>query len=123
VAPVVAGAEPPRPGATAPSPARPPSTEVAPTLRDAAAHLRINAEPWAHVTLDGRPLGETPLMDVEVEPGRHRLRFEHVPSEAIEERTIDVDPGEQRDIIVDLTARNRASPAPRSRATADAPAP
>ncbi|MBN2493445.1 MAG: protein kinase [Deltaproteobacteria bacterium] len=39
-------------------------------------YLRINSDPWAYVELDGRRLpGETPIMELRVRAGRHRLRF------------------------------------------------
>ncbi|UJR84981.1 serine/threonine-protein kinase [Sandaracinus amylolyticus] len=66
------------------------------------AHLRINAIPWAEVTLDGRSLGTTPLLDVSIAPGHHTLRFVNAPLGVERVREIDVAPGERRDLVIDL---------------------
>ena len=38
--------------------------------------LSVNAIPWGSVYLDGRPVGNTPQIDLPVTPGAHRLRVE-----------------------------------------------
>jgi hypothetical protein len=41
-------------------------------------YLRINALPWARVTIDGKPYGETPIArPIELVQGTHTVRFEH----------------------------------------------
>jgi hypothetical protein len=37
--------------------------------------LRINSRPWAQVFVDDRMVGTTPLLDLSVTPGRHRVRL------------------------------------------------
>jgi serine/threonine protein kinase len=39
--------------------------------------LRINARPWATVTIDGRPIGNTPQIDVKLSAGAHTVRLEN----------------------------------------------
>jgi hypothetical protein len=39
--------------------------------------LHVNAQPWANVWVDGEPVGETPLANVNVSVGRHEIRFRH----------------------------------------------
>ena len=39
--------------------------------------VNINAVPWAHVWIDGRPLGETPVGNVLVPAGEHEIVFRH----------------------------------------------
>jgi serine/threonine protein kinase len=39
--------------------------------------LALNAQPWAEVWVNGRPLGETPIGSVEVPIGRHEVIFRH----------------------------------------------
>jgi serine/threonine-protein kinase len=39
--------------------------------------ISINAQPWADVSLNGRPLGTTPLANVSVPVGSHELVFRH----------------------------------------------
>lgn len=66
------------------------------------AHLRINARPWAEVTVDGVARGPTPITDLDVAPGRHEVRLVH-PATGRESTTIvEVAPGEHRDVVVDL---------------------
>jgi hypothetical protein len=48
---------------------------ITPTLPDGV--LQVNALPWAHVWLDGRPVGDTPLGTLKAAVGPHELRFEH----------------------------------------------
>ena len=39
--------------------------------------LSVNAQPWAEVSLDGQPKGETPLANLSVPVGEHELVFRH----------------------------------------------
>ena len=39
--------------------------------------LHLNATPWAEVMVDGNSVGETPLANVEVPIGSHRITFRH----------------------------------------------
>jgi hypothetical protein len=39
--------------------------------------LNINAQPWAAVSIDGNPAGETPIGDLSVVPGEHEIVFRH----------------------------------------------
>jgi hypothetical protein len=36
--------------------------------------VNIQAFPWARVYVDGQSVGETPLADLEIAPGRHEIR-------------------------------------------------
>lgn len=42
-----------------------------------AVPVQLNALPWAEVTVDGRALGETPLANVPLALGTHRVVFHH----------------------------------------------
>jgi Spy/CpxP family protein refolding chaperone len=64
--------------------------------------LRINATPWATITIDGRAVGETPLMS-ELEPGVHRVRAEH-PGYTTVTRSVVVVPGQSVDLMLALDA-------------------
>jgi len=46
-----------------------------PTLPDGL--LQVNAVPWAHVFVDGRPVGDTPLGTLKASLGPHEIRFQH----------------------------------------------
>ncbi len=39
--------------------------------------LSLNALPWANVSLDGRSLGTTPVMNLSVPVGRHEVTWRH----------------------------------------------
>ena len=74
-------------------PAPKPRAQSAPAPRAAAAAggsgvLRINARPWAEVSIDGRPVGNTPLMNLTLSAGSHRVRLRN-PQFALE-KTIKV---------------------------------
>jgi hypothetical protein len=54
----------------------------------------VNARPWAAITLDGTPVGETPLGELRVTPGSHvvsaKLPDGRVVERAVEARAGDV---------------------------------
>ena len=51
--------------------------------------VQLNALPWADVTVDGRALGETPLANVPLPLGTHRVMFRHPElGEQIESLTV-----------------------------------
>jgi hypothetical protein len=56
-------------------------------------YLQFLAKPWAEVSVDGRPVGETPLARVSVPVGPHGVVMEH-PRFGRHERTVDVRLGE-----------------------------
>ncbi|PYO99017.1 MAG: hypothetical protein DMD60_02660 [Gemmatimonadetes bacterium] len=70
-----------------PPPSRGDQREVEPGL------LSVNAIPWGSVYLDGRPVGNTPQIDLPVMPGAHRLRVEREGYRPYE-RMIDVASGQ-----------------------------
>jgi len=67
--------------------------------------LSVNAIPWGSVFLDGRPVGNTPEIDLPVAPGPHRLRVEREGYRPYE-RMIDVASG-QRLRITDIALVER----------------
>ncbi len=56
--------------------------------------LVLEATPWAEVTLDGRPLGETPR-EVRLQAGTHVVRAVH-PEFGVREERVSVRPGERK---------------------------
>ncbi len=54
--------------------------------------VNINAEPWAHVEVDGIYVGLTPLADVKLTPGAHQIRA-RLPDGEVVERWVTVDSG------------------------------
>ncbi|MEK7703487.1 MAG: protein kinase [Myxococcota bacterium] len=113
--PVTADEARPEPIRAAP-PLRPTPTRRVRPKRDAArntlgatqandageATLVLTVRPWAAVTLDGRAMGNTPLVrELSVSPGQHRLRFEH-PRYGVVERSIEVLDGDTVPVELDL---------------------
>src|SRR5205807_416057 len=91
-------------------PKRPSGTTRAPVVRRPARHLEpgflsVNAIPWGSVYLDGRPVGNTPQIDLQVAAGPHRLRVERDGYRPYD-RVIDVASG-QRLRITDITLAER----------------
>ena len=85
----------------APAPAPPP----VPKRQAEPGFVSVNAIPWGSVYVDGRPVGNTPQLDLSVSAGRHRLRVERQGYRSYE-RVIDVAPG-QRLRITDITLTER----------------
>lgn len=81
-------------------PPPPPTAAAAP----AAGQIRVLAQPWAHVSIDGAPVDTTPIgAPIEVTPGRHVVDFVH-PQAPKAQRVVDVRPGQTVvvDVILDL---------------------
>jgi serine/threonine-protein kinase len=67
------------------SPEPPPATEEPERASSRGpGYLSLVTSPWTQVTLDGRSLGETPLVRVPLPPGTHTLRLRN-PSAGIDE--------------------------------------
>ena len=47
------------------------------TITPPMGRISINAEPWAQVLIDDRPIGDTPLANVSVSLGEHEVVFRH----------------------------------------------
>jgi hypothetical protein len=68
-------------------------------------HLYVSSRPWGEVRVDGQPVGNTPLLDLPLPPGRHVvtvLRDGFLPLE----RVIVVEPGTEIR-LTDLTLEER----------------
>jgi type II secretory pathway predicted ATPase ExeA len=50
--------------------------------------LNVNAEPWAAISLDGQPVGETPLGELRVSPGAHVVSA-RLPDGRVVERRVE----------------------------------
>jgi eukaryotic-like serine/threonine-protein kinase len=79
-------------------------------LPEQAGFLRIVAEPWAHVSIDGQLVGTTPLArPVALTPGTHFVHLEH-PRAAVERRTVRI--AAAGTILLDVNMNVAADPAP-----------
>jgi serine/threonine-protein kinase len=95
----------PSPAAPLPSPVAPlPPIPVAPqrvrvkapapSPKVESASLDLNAVPWAHVRIDGNDRGDTPLLDVVLPAGQHRVELINEPLGVRRELSIELHPGE-----------------------------
>ncbi len=67
---------------------------------DRPAHVRVLAEPWAEVFLDGQSIDVTPIgQPIAVPPGKHTFVFKH-PNASDEQRSIEVVAGQT--ILLDI---------------------
>jgi len=71
-------------------PAAAPAVEAEPVRM---ARVSLNARPWARIQIDGRDRGLTPLADLPLEPGRHRLRAV-LPGGRVVERALEIGSGD-----------------------------
>jgi hypothetical protein len=68
--------------------------------------VSVNAQPWASVSVDGEPIGDTPLGNVAVAAGDHEVVFSH--PRLGERRVVTlVRVGEHKRLNVDLAASSR----------------
>jgi serine/threonine-protein kinase len=81
-----------------------------------AGQLRVLAQPWAEVHVDGKLVDTTPIgRPIEVAPGRHEVRFKH-PNARDELRTVEVIAGQT--VWLDVTMPVTRPPSPTASATA-----
>jgi len=64
------------------------------------ATLQLTSTPPSNVLLDGKPLGTTPLRDVAVEPGPHRVIF--IYGAERKPKSVDVGPGSNQTVSVNF---------------------
>lgn len=84
------------------------------------SYLRIVADPWARVIVDGQDIDTTPMARaIPVRAGTHYLRFEH-PNAATVHRTVNVVAGETALIDVKMNVPEAAYLPTRANATTDA---
>lgn len=68
-----------------------------------AAYLRVVAQPWAHVVVDGQRVDTTPFArSIPLGVGTHYVRLEH-PNAPVERRTVKVLPGET--VLLNISMR------------------
>lgn len=93
------GRPPPEAAGERPKPSRPVESP-----RARGASVSLTAEPKARVLMDGQYVGHTPVSELAVRPGRHRLRFEsEVLGEALRAE-VDLESGSQSLLHADFTS-------------------
>lgn len=101
-----------RPAPAVLRPAEPPVTAPPPpppAAEPAAGTLRLHVAPWAEVSVDGRPIGTTPLKPLSLPPGAHTVRLQHPDFRPLQKK-VNVRAGEVFVLEVDLA--EEAFPAP-----------
>jgi hypothetical protein len=76
--------------------------ETAAVRLEAHATVNMNARPWADVTIDGAPAGQTPIANHSLTLGRHQVVFRH-PELGERSQTIVVTAQGPNRVAVDLT--------------------
>lgn len=76
-------------------------------IRSGRGTLRVVATPWAEVTIDGKPLGVTPLPPSELVEGAHTIVLKNGELGSTLRRKVVVQPGKETTLRVDLFAEHR----------------
>ena len=74
-----------------------------PPAAQGTGYLSVVALPWAEVLLDGRSLGETPILRHRVTSGRHVVVLRNTPRGSEVRRVVTITAGAEERISVDLT--------------------
>jgi hypothetical protein len=65
-------------------------------------YLRLNSRPWAEVTIDGKPAGATPLLNVELAAGAHTVTLSNPQFGLKKSVKLQIVAGETLTKVVDL---------------------
>ncbi len=76
-----------------PPPPPPPHVDATP------AHLRVGANPWCNVSIDGRAYGQTPQVNITLAPGPHRITCTS-PDAPARTRNVTLAPGQQLSVVL-----------------------
>lgn len=78
------------------NPDTPPKVPVEVKRPEVAAKgkLSLNTDPWTHVSLNGKPLGDTPLIEFVLPAGRHRLQLSNEKEKIDLAIEVEVKPGQ-----------------------------
>jgi serine/threonine-protein kinase len=79
----------------------PPPTPTPTPTPEADGWLLVLVKPWADVTVDGQPVGQTPLRRLPLRPGPHSVVLSH-PDFRPYQRRVTIGPGETVRLDVDL---------------------
>jgi PEGA domain len=81
-------------------------------------YLSLNAQPWSEVLIDGKPVGETPIGNLEFPIGPHRVVFRH-PVHGEQTRTVVLAAGATLRLSVDMDQSSASVEGQRQNASAD----
>lgn len=109
-----------RPAPAAPAEAKPEAVAAKPAAEPAApaaggstdAILQLRASDTADVFVDGKKVGQSPVLGVKVKPGKHKIRFDCYEASGATtkgpEKVIDVRALEEKDVEYECTAEAKA---------------
>ena len=80
----------------------PPAPAKAPPAQPSYGLVNLNASPWAAVTIDGTPFGNTPLRGVRLAAGPHAVTLVHPPQSLTREVTLEVVALKAQTFVIDL---------------------
>ena len=92
--------ETPRP-TPAPPVARMPAAPTA-AAKSGQGVLRLNSRPWSQVSVDGKRVGNTPLMNQPLSAGTHTLRLVNPDFKLVKSIKVQIKAGETLTKVVDL---------------------
>jgi len=84
-----------------PGPDRP-TTPTTPPAASGPGAITIAASPWCNVSIDGRAVGETPVVNHALPSGRHTITCTNPELGVTRTRTAEVRPGETARVRIDL---------------------
>jgi len=70
--------------------------------RGGTGTLRINSRPWARVIVDGKDVGTTPQLGLQLPAGKHRVKLVNEPMAMSKTIRVSIAPGETQTQIVNL---------------------
>ena len=70
----------------------------APPVDATPGHLRVGANPWCNVSVDGRAYGQTPLVNITLPPGSHRVTCTS-PEAPTRTRSVTLAPGQNLPVV------------------------
>jgi serine/threonine-protein kinase len=70
--------------------------------QEGAGALQVVVRPWADVSIDGTPHGETPFDRIPLPSGPHVVQLRH-PRYGLVEKRITIEPGRTEKIVVDMS--------------------
>lgn len=79
---------------------RPKATPPPVATNAAPGFLSVETEPWTKVSVDGEPLGSTPLFKKRLAAGRHELVFINEGANVSEKRVVTIEPGETKKLML-----------------------
>ncbi len=79
-----------------------PAPKAPASVRRRTAILSVNTTPWSNVTLDGRAIGNTPVLGRELSPGRHVLVMTNPVRNLTKKVVFTVKPGQHKRVTESL---------------------